>query len=118
MGGAAPPIRPCAHLPQTVFRFLISRLSMIIPTFFGVTVVAFFLAEFGDKTQLATLLFSSDKDVDKLLVFASASLALVLSVAIAVVAGGTISQYVNETVLRYTAAAGFILIGIWTLFTT
>jgi putative Ca2+/H+ antiporter (TMEM165/GDT1 family) len=76
-----------------------------------------FVAELGDKTQLATLLFATDKSADKLLVFVSASLALVLSVAIAVVIGGAVSQYVNETVLRYIAGAGFILIGVWTLFT-
>lgn len=76
-----------------------------------------FVAELGDKTQLATLLFSSDQSTSKLTVFISASLALILSVAIAVLAGKIVSQYVSETLLRYIAGAGFLAIGAWTLFT-
>jgi putative Ca2+/H+ antiporter (TMEM165/GDT1 family) len=74
-----------------------------------------FIAELGDKTQLATLLFASDKDTSKLTVFVGASLALVLTSAIGVIAGGFISQYVSEKVLHYLAGSGFIAIGIWTL---
>ena len=59
-----------------------------------------FIAELGDKTQLATLLFASDKDTSKLTVFVGASLALVLTSAIGVIAGGFISQYVSEKVLQ------------------
>lgn len=74
-----------------------------------------FLAELGDKTQLATLLFASDGKASRLTVFASASLALVASVAIAVLVGGLVAQYVSEKMLRYIAGAGFIVIGIWTI---
>jgi len=74
-----------------------------------------FVAELGDKTQLATLLFASDKSVGKITVFLSASLALVLSVAIAVVAGELVSRYVSPATLRYVAGVGFIAIGAWTL---
>ncbi len=77
--------------------------------------VAVFVAELGDKTQLATLLFASDKDTSGMMVFLSASLALVLSVGIAVAAGGFVTQYVSEAVLRYIAGSGFIAIGLWTL---
>jgi putative Ca2+/H+ antiporter (TMEM165/GDT1 family) len=76
-----------------------------------------FVAELGDKTQLATLLFSSDQSASKLTVFISASLALVLSVAIAVLAGKYVSEYISETTLRYIAGVGFLAIGAWTLFT-
>lgn len=86
---------------------------MDIKVFFSVFVVIF-LAELGDKTQLATLLFAADKEVSKLTVFLGASLALIVASAIGVMAGGLISAYVDEKVLRYIAAAGFILIGIWT----
>ncbi|MGD8742945.1 MAG: TMEM165/GDT1 family protein [Granulosicoccaceae bacterium] len=76
---------------------------------------AVFIAELGDKTQLATLLFAADKEVSKLTVFVGASLALVAASAIGVLAGGVISQYVSEKYLHYVAGAGFIGIGIWTL---
>ena len=74
-----------------------------------------FIAELGDKTQLATMLFASDKDISKLTVFAGASLALVLTSALGVVAGSSLSEYVSEKFLHYLAGIGFIAIGVWTL---
>lgn len=74
-----------------------------------------FIAELGDKTQLATMLFASDKDTSKLTVFLGASLALIVTSAIGVLAGSVISQYVSEKTLHYLAGVGFISIGIWTL---
>jgi putative Ca2+/H+ antiporter (TMEM165/GDT1 family) len=74
-----------------------------------------FIAELGDKTQLATMLFASDKDTSKLTVFLGASLALVVTSALGVVAGSFISAYVSEKVLHYLAGIGFIAIGVWTL---
>jgi putative Ca2+/H+ antiporter (TMEM165/GDT1 family) len=76
-----------------------------------------FLAELGDKTQLATLLFASDGKASRWTVFISASLALVAAVAIAVLAGGFVAQHVSPKALRYVAGAGFIAIGVWTLTT-
>lgn len=78
---------------------------------------AIFIAELGDKTQLATLLFAADKDVSKLTVFFGASLALIATSAIGVLAGGAISQYVGEKALHYVAGVGFLVIGGWTLAT-
>lgn len=74
-----------------------------------------FIAELGDKTQLATMLFAADKEVSKFTVFIGASLALILASAIGVLAGGLISQYVSERNLNYIAGIGFIGIGLWTL---
>ena len=74
-----------------------------------------FIAELGDKTQLATMLFASDKATSKLTVFVGASLALILTSAIGVAAGSVISQYVSEKTLQYVAGIGFVAIGIWTL---
>lgn len=74
-----------------------------------------FIAELGDKTQLATMLFAADKDSSKLTVFVGAALALVLTSAIGVAAGSIVSQYVSEKTLQYVAGVGFIGIGLWTL---
>ncbi len=74
-----------------------------------------FLAELGDKTQLATVLFASKPSVSLVTVFLGASLALIFSSLIAVAAGSVISQYVDPRYLSYIAGAGFIIIGIWTI---
>lgn len=76
-----------------------------------------FLAELGDKTQLATLLFAADRQVSPVGVFLASSSALVLSSLIAVVAGAQLSQYVSTRVVRIAAGIGFIAIGAWVLMT-
>lgn len=78
--------------------------------------VSVFIAELGDKTQLATMLFAADKAVSKYTVFFAASLALVVASAIGVLAGSLLSEYINEKYLHYLAGAGFILIGLYTLY--
>jgi putative Ca2+/H+ antiporter (TMEM165/GDT1 family) len=82
---------------------------------FATVFTSVFIAELGDKTQLATLLFASEKEIGKLTVFAGASLALIVTSAIGVIAGSAISHYVSEETLHYLAGIGFIAIGIWTL---
>ncbi len=77
--------------------------------------VSVFIAELGDKTQLATMLFAADKEVSKLTVFLGASLALIVASGLGVLAGGVISQYVSEKHLHYIAGIGFVVIGVWTL---
>ena len=72
--------------------------------------VAVFIAELGDKTQLAILLFAADKEVSKWTLFLGASLTLVVAAGIGVLAGGLVSQYVSEKHLHYIAG-----IGAWTL---
>ena len=74
-----------------------------------------FLAELGDKTQLATFLFAAKSPTALLTVFIGASLALVAATAIAVGGGNLLSQYVSPKALSWAAGAGFILIGIWTI---
>lgn len=74
-----------------------------------------FLAELGDKTQLATLLFASKAESNLLAVFLAASCALVATTAIGVIAGAAISNVVSPKHLSYAAGVGFILIGAWTL---
>jgi len=74
-----------------------------------------FLAELGDKTQLATVLFASNAANRPLWVFAAASVALLAATAIGVAAGSLLSNYVNTRYLSLLAGAGFIVIGAWTL---
>jgi putative Ca2+/H+ antiporter (TMEM165/GDT1 family) len=73
------------------------------------------LAELGDKTQLATLLFATEKENSKIMVFCAAALALILASAIAVIFGNMLSKYINQKYLSWIAGIGFIIIGIWTL---
>ena len=82
---------------------------------FATVFITVFIAELGDKTQLATFLFAADKEVSKFTVFFGASLALIVASGIGVLAGGLVSEYVNEKYLNYVAGSGFILIGLWTL---
>jgi len=78
--------------------------------------VSVFIAELGDKTQLATMLFSTDKEVGKYTVFFAASAALIVASALGVLAGSFLSEYINEKYLHYMAGIGFIAIGIFTLY--
>jgi putative Ca2+/H+ antiporter (TMEM165/GDT1 family) len=77
--------------------------------------VSVFLAEIGDKTQLATMLFATDPRVTKTSVFLVASSALVASTLFAVLVGGLATKLVAESTLKIAAGTGFILVGIWTL---
>jgi putative Ca2+/H+ antiporter (TMEM165/GDT1 family) len=74
-----------------------------------------FLAELGDKTQLATVLFASNRENSMFAVFAAASLALVASTALAVAVGSQLANYVNTRHLSIVAGLGFLAIGGWTL---
>ncbi len=78
--------------------------------------LAVFIAELGDKTQLATMLFAADKEVSKYTVFIAASAALIVASAIGVLAGALLSEYINEKYLHYIAGVGFIGIGVYTLY--
>lgn len=73
-----------------------------------------FLAELGDKTQLATFCLSADCD-PKFSVFIGSAAALVLSALIAVFLGGTISKYVPQQYIKFGAGIFFLVAGIWTL---
>lgn len=77
--------------------------------------ISVFIAELGDKTQLATMLFAADKEVSKWTVFLASASALVVAAAIGVAAGSVVSQYVSEKALSMIAGIGFILIGGWVL---
>lgn len=74
-----------------------------------------FAAEMGDKTQVATLLYSSQEKGRAGTVFLAASLALVLASGLGVLAGAQLGRWMNPAILRWIAGFGFIAIGLWTL---
>jgi len=76
-----------------------------------------FLAELGDKTQLATLLFASGRAVSLLTVLLAASLALITSTVLAVTLGAVIGDLINPRWLAFVAGGGFVIIGIWMIVT-
>lgn len=82
--------------------------------FIAMTVVVF-LAELGDKTQLATLLFASDDQRHPLLVYCAAVLALASSAAIAVYLGTAAERHLAALPIKLFAGIGFLLIGLWTV---
>ena len=83
----------------------------LMATVFG----SVFVAELGDKTQLATMLFAAKGEVSKTEVFVAASAALVVSTLLGVFAGRFVTEFVGEQVLKYVAGSAFIAIGLWTL---
>ena len=74
-----------------------------------------FLAELGDKTQLATFCFSADCD-SKISVFLGSAGALVLSSLIAVVFGAAVSRVVPPNYIKIGAGIFFLIVGVWTLY--
>jgi putative Ca2+/H+ antiporter (TMEM165/GDT1 family) len=75
------------------------------------TFVSIFVAEIGDKTQLATLSLAAGGK-SRLTVFAGAALALCATSAIAVLAGEGVSRLIPPLWLRRIAGAVFIVLGV------
>ncbi|HLA11375.1 MAG TPA: TMEM165/GDT1 family protein [Pyrinomonadaceae bacterium] len=83
----------------------------VLLTTFGVI----FLAEMGDKTQLAAMTMSAQSQ-RPWMVFLGASIALVAVSALGVVVGTVIGNYVPLIWVKRVAAFSFILIGVLILF--
>lgn len=81
------------------------------------TFVSVFLAELGDKTQLATLAFASESRA-KLSVFIGSGAALVASSALAVLAGDAVGRLVPAAWLKRAAGVAFVVIGAWVLWSS
>ena len=80
-------------------------LTLLISTFLTV-----FLAELGDKTQLATVALSGTSDRPLAVFFGSAS-ALVLASLLGAMAGGSVASVVPTELLQLIASVGFLIIG-------
>jgi putative Ca2+/H+ antiporter (TMEM165/GDT1 family) len=81
------------------------------------TFVAVFIAELGDKTQLATLSFAGAGN-SRVAVFIGSAAALVTSSAIAVFAGEALTRVVSPTTLQRLAGVLFLVIGAGVLWST
>jgi putative Ca2+/H+ antiporter (TMEM165/GDT1 family) len=82
-----------------------------------VTFGAVFVAELGDKTQLATFGFAAESR-SPLSVFLGSALALVTTSLLAVVAGGLVGRFVSATVLQRASGVLFVVLGAWTLWSS
>jgi putative Ca2+/H+ antiporter (TMEM165/GDT1 family) len=85
------------------------------PRLFATVFFTIFVAELGDKTQLATLLYASDASHPKMTIFTASAAALVLTSALGVLGGSLIGEYVNPRIVRWVAGLGFIAVGLWVL---
>jgi Ca2+/H+ antiporter, TMEM165/GDT1 family len=82
---------------------------------FGTAFLTLFLAELGDKTQLAVITMSA-KAESKVAVFAGASLALILVTLLGVLFGSLLTQFIPVEWLQRIVAVAFIVIGVLMLF--
>ena len=78
---------------------------------FVATFTALFVAELGDKTQLAVITLTS-KHRDPWSVFFGAAAALCLVTLIGVLFGEALTQFVPENILRKAASALFVILGL------
>ena len=78
---------------------------------FATTFAALFVAELGDKTQLAVITLTS-KHENPFSVFMGAAVALVLVTLIGVIFGQALTAVIPEALLRKIASGLFIVLGI------
>jgi len=83
----------------------------ILLTTFGMV----FLAELGDKTQVATFCLSADCDSARLSVFLGSAAALVLSSLLAVLLGDAVGRFIPPMAIKFAAGTFFLGAGVWTL---
>jgi len=81
---------------------------------FAATFSAVFLAEMGDKTQLATMTLATGPA--RWSVFAGAALALIATTLVAVLLGDAVSRFVSPVWLKRGAGAIFLVMGLVYLF--
>ena len=73
-----------------------------------------FLAELGDKTQLATFGFAAESK-SRLAVFLGSAGALVVTSLLAVVFGSVVSRLIPANYIKIGAGGLFVLLGLWML---
>ena len=81
---------------------------------FGTTVIAFFLAEMGDKTQIATVMLSA-KYTDLFGVVMGTTCGMMLANVPAVLIGNFAADRLPIRWIHLSAAALFVVLGVWVL---
>ena len=81
---------------------------------FGTTVIAFFLAEMGDKTQIATVALAA-RYTDLVSVVAGTTLGMMIANVPAVLLGDVVAKKVSMTLVHGIAALIFAVLGVLTL---
>ena len=89
---------------------MLINIRLIVSTF-----ILIFLAELGDKTQLAIFTLATNRS-SFFSVFMGAAGALLLTTVIAVALGGAVGRFVPEKIMKIIAGAVFIGFGIITLY--
>lgn len=84
-------------------------------TAFIATVIAFFIAEIGDKTQVATALLAAKHAEFPLQVIMGSTLGMVLANAPAIWLGEHLLKRIPIKLIRMTAAGLFAVLGLWML---
>ncbi len=87
------------------------KLKTMLPIFSSV-----FMAELGDKTQLATMLFMVGGTASGLEVFLAAGSALVLSTFLAVMFGALVAKVISPRLLRALAGLAFVVLGAYYIY--
>ncbi|MFH1076332.1 MAG: TMEM165/GDT1 family protein [Pseudomonadota bacterium] len=91
-----------------------SIFNMDIKTFL-ITFGTIFLAELGDKTQIATFNFAAEGNKSKLSIFLGSAAALVLTSFIGVMLGSSISRIIPPHYIKIGGGILFIILGLWML---
>ncbi len=77
----------------------------------GAVAAAFFIAEFGDKTQLATISLAANYQ-SALAVLAGATAGMLVADGIGILAGVVLGKHIPEKILKWTSAAVFVIFGL------
>jgi len=81
---------------------------------FSATFVTIFIAEMGDKTQIAAMAASSQSK-SWLPVLLAVVLALSIAGTLGVVAGQVLGSYLKPEIMKWVSGSIFIAVGVWTL---
>lgn len=80
---------------------------------FFLVFISVFLAELGDKTQIATFTYATRKEFPPWAVFGGASFALLTSTALAFFLGYKVGAILPSKLVKIASGLILILMGIW-----